>query len=103
MFDNITGMGDNAGAKDLAFRELYGLEHVIFVFVSRVGRLEAERTGVYIQHKLDHVLERRLEQSRPLVDAITSMETYFLGGNSFQRRIYLLGVNRRACLYSRRI
>lgn len=103
VFDDITGMGDDAGAKDPAFRELYRLEHVILVFVSGVGRLEAERTGVYIQHKLDHVLERRLEQSRPLVDAITSVETYFLGGNSLQRRIDGLDVHRCPFLHSGRI
>ena len=49
MFDDVARMSNHARGKDLAVRQLHALEQVILVFVTRVGGLEAERTGIDLE------------------------------------------------------
>jgi hypothetical protein len=50
VLDDVTGMRDDAGAQHFPFRYLHALEQVVLVFVARICCLEAERTGIDLEH-----------------------------------------------------
>src|SRR3974377_934663 len=55
MFDNIAGVGNHARTQHLARSNLYALEQVVLVLVTRIRRLEAEGSGVDLKDVLDDV------------------------------------------------
>jgi hypothetical protein len=50
MLDDVAGMRDHAGDQQFTFGQPHPLPDVILMFMPRVRRLEAERTGVRVLH-----------------------------------------------------
>ena len=65
MLDDVTGMRDDAGAQHFPFRYLHALEQVVLVFVARIGCLEAERTGIDLEHVLDDLGQVTIRKCGP--------------------------------------
>src|SRR4029453_5566058 len=60
VLDDIASVTDDAWNKDLACRQLGFFPDLPFVFVSRICGLDRIRAGSHLEHKIDHVLQRKI-------------------------------------------
>ena len=93
MFNYVTGVCYDPGTNYLAVWQLYPLEQVVFVFVARVSRFEAERTSVDLQDVLYDLRQVRFVDPRSLVDAVTSVKPYAFSRNSIERDVRCFNIN----------
>ena len=87
MFNDVAGVGDDPGANYLSIRQLYTLEHVVFVLVARVRRLKAELTSIDLEDILNHLGQICSVDPRPLVDAVTGVKPDTFCGYPIERGI----------------
>jgi hypothetical protein len=98
MLDDVACMRDDARAQHFPFGEFHPLEQVIFVFMSRVRSLEAERAGIDLQYVFDDLWQVRFVDAGSFVYAVARVKANALGGNAAERRICRLNVSLRSPL-----
>src|SRR5207244_9696867 len=98
MLDDVAGMRDDARAQHFPFRYLHALEQMVFVLVARIRCLEAERTGIDLEHVLDDLGQVRFIDAGSLVYAVAGMKADPLGRNPTERRIGRFDVTLRLTL-----
>jgi hypothetical protein len=79
--------------EDFSLRNLDPFEKVIIMLVAGIGRLEAGRAGVDLQHILDDVGQGRLVKAWAVVDSVAGLETHPLGGDAVESRVGSLDIN----------